>query len=578
MKREIIKKTELKAGPNLKDYTKSCCQFSWKDYYQELEWFPGKRINAAYNAVTRHAHSSATKDKLALVWEDETGRTKKFTFAQLEKESNQFANVLAQLRVKKGERVFIFLPRIPETYTCFLGILKNGAIAGMMFQAFGYDALRDRLKDSGARILITNSELVERIYKIKPDLPKLKKIILVDKRKVKRNEVCYRKEMSLASEEFRCKKMKPKEPAFMLYTSGTTGKPKGVVHTHFSLLQQHLTAKLVLDLKSEDPKEVYWCTADPGWVTGISYGILGNWSNGITSLVYAGRFSAEKWYSLIEKHRVTVWYTAPTAIRMLMKAGEVAPAKYNLSSLRHLCSVGEPLNPEAIRWGLRVFKLPFHDTWWQTETGAICIANYPSLNIKPGSMGKPFPGMEAAVLDGKGKKIVSGEGDLALKPGWPSQMKTIWKNEKKYHSYFKKGWYISGDKARQDQEGYFWFIGRRDDIIKTRGERIGPFEVESALLEFPGIVEAGVIGKPDPLYGEIIKAFVVLAEGYAPGKDFQEKVKKFIKRKLAGHAYPQEIEVRESLPKTRSGKIMRRVLKAQEMGLEIGDVSTLEKD
>ncbi len=570
-KHKIVKKLTVK--PNLQNYPENYKNFSWKKYHTELSWIKQGKINAAHNAVTRHA-LSAEADKIALYWQDEN-KAKKFSFAGLEKQSNRFANLLKKQGIKKNDRVFIFLPRIPQLYIAFLGILKTGAIAGTLFQAFGPDALKDRLKDCEAKFLITDSKLKQRIYPIKKDLPKLKKIIIVNQRKVQKGEISYLREMARAADQFKIKEMLPTDPAFMLYTSGTTGKPKGIIHSHLAILQQHLTAKLVLDLHKED---IYWCTADPGWVTGISYGILGNWSNGISTLVYNGKFSPEKWYSLIEKYKVSVWYTAPTAIRMLMKAGERIIKKYNLTSLRHLCSVGEPLNPEAIKWGLKVFQLPFHDDWWQTETGAICIANYPSLNIKLGSMGKPFPGIEAAVINEQGKRVIEKEGDLVLKPGWPAMMKEIWKNKQKYQSYFKKGWYISGDKARQDKEGYFWFIGRSDDIIKTRGERIGPFEVESALIEYPGIVEAGVIGKPDPLYGEIIKAFVVLAKDYSPPTDFPEKIKQFIKKKLAGHAYPKEIEIRTSLPKTRSGKIMRRVLKAQELGLDVGDLSTLEKD
>lgn len=583
-----VRNKRLKVMPNLKNYEKTYAGFKWQDYQEELEWFEGKkkrdrRINAAYNAVTRHALSE-NKGKVALYWEGEArgGKSvvKRYSFLDLEKQSNKFANVLKELGVKKGDRVFIFLPRVPEMYFAFLGILKTGAVAGTMFQAFGPAALVDRLKDSGAKFIVTNKDLVRRVYKIRNGLPRLKKVILVDKKEIDRKdkklgEVSYVKEMAKASDEFKVRKMKLDDAAFMLYTSGTTGKPKGVIHKHGSILQQHMTAKWVLDLKKDD---IYWCTADPGWVTGISYCILGNWSNGISSLVYAGRFSAEKWYGLIEKYKIRVWYSAPTAIRMLMKSGSKAVEKYDLSSLRHLCSVGEPLNPEAIRWGLKYFKLPFHDTWWQTETGAMCIANYPGLKIKLGSMGKPFPGIKAAVINEKGKKVVGKVGDLVLKPGWPSMMKEIWRNEKKYKSYFKYGWYLSGDKALQDKEGYFWFVGRGDDIIKTKGERVGPFEVESALVEHSGIVEAGVIGKPDPLYGEIIKAFVVLSKGYVAKKSFEEEVKMFVKRRLAGHAYPKEVEIRDSLPKTRSGKIMRRVLKAEEMGLKVGDTSTLEKD
>jgi len=563
----------MKKGSNLIDYKKVYREFRWKDHFSELDWFEKGKINAAHNAVTRHAISD-NKSRTAIFWEDENGKEKRFTFSQLEKLSNKFANVLKKQGIKKGDRVFIFLPRIPETYIGFLGILKTGATAGTLFQAFEKRALLDRLKNSGAKFVLTDKKLKTRIDKIRKDLPCLKKIIIVDKNKVKRGEVSYQIQMQRASDKFNAAKMKPEDAAFMLYTSGTTGKPKGVIHTHYAILQQHLTAKWVLDLKKDD---IYWCTADPGWVTGISYGILGNLSNGISSLVYSGRFSAEKWYSLIQKYKVTVWYTAPTAIRMLMKAGGEIVRKYRLRSLRHLCSVGEPLNPEAIKWGRKVFNLSFHDTWWQTETGSIIIANYPGLRIKLGSMGKPFPGIRAAILDKQGKPVINEQGNLAIKPGWPAMMKTIWRRKSKYESYFKRGWYFSGDKALQDKDGYFWFEGRGDDIINTRGERVGPFEVESALIEHPGIVEAAVIGKPDPLYGEIIKAYVVLAKDYSPPADFQEEIKKFVKKHLAGHLYPKEIEIRKDLPKTRSGKIMRRLLKAQELGLPVGDLSGLEK-
>lgn len=375
--------------------------------------------------------------------------------------------------------------------------------------------------------------------------------------------------------------MEPEESAFMLYTSGTTGKPKGVVHTHRAILLEHMTAKWVLDLREED---VFWCTADPGWVTGIGYGILGNWSNGASTLVYEGRFDPQKWYQLIEDYQVNVWYTAPTAIRMLAAKNSNLVKKFNLSSLRHLSSVGEPLNPEAIWWGIKAFGLPFHDNWWQTETGGILIANYPSLPIKPGSMGKPIPGIVAEIVNDKGEKLAVGKiGNLAIKPPWPSMMKTIWRRPKKYQSYFIKGvkqrieWYITGDLAYKDKGGYFWFVGRADDVIKTSGERVGPFEVESSLMEYPGVIEAGVIGKPDPLRGAIIKAFVVLKPSLRLSGALKLKLKEYVKTHLAGHAYPREIEFIDKLPKTRSGKILRRLLKAKELGLPIGDTSTLEE-
>jgi len=571
---KLVHKKKLKKEPNFGDYDGTVKDFRWKDMEKEIEFFKGRKINVAHNAIDRHANGWR-KNKVALYWEGADGEGEKYTFQDLKNLSNKFANVLKKMGVRKGDRVFLFLPRIPELYICFLGIVKTGAIAGTMFSAFGPQGIKDRLENSGAKFLITNSELKHRAYQIEKELPDLEKIILVGDKNFHHNEVCYEKEMEKASRDFKVREMDPEDHAFMLYTSGTTGKPKGVMHAHYSIIQEHITAKWVLDLHDDD---VYWCTADPGWVTGVAYEILGSWSSGVSQVVYEGRFNPEKWYSLIEKYKVSIWYTAPTAIRMLMKAGNRLPKKYDLSTLRHLCSVGEPLNPEPIRWSLKVFGLPFHDNWWQTEGGGILIANYPCMPIKPGSMGKPFPGVSAAIIDDNGKELPPRtEGDLALKPGWPSMMREIWRNPKKYKSYFRKKWYISGDKAWMDEDGYFWFIGRADDVIKTAGERVGPFEVESALVEHPAIVEAGVIGKPDKMRGEIIKAFVVLRERYKPTDKLMKDVQKFVKTRLAGHAYPREIEFRKSLPKTRSGKIMRRLLKAQELGLPLGDTSTLEK-
>ena len=555
MKEKIITK-KLKFTPNLLDYEKEVRNFKWPRV---------KKLNAAYQAVDRHAQGP-WKNKIALYWQGENGERKKYTFLELSFLSNQLANFLKSLEVKKGERVFFFLPRVPELYFGFLGTLKIGAIAGTLFSAFGPQALKDRLGNSGAKVLFTTKELYKRVEKIEKDLPKLKKIVLVE------NLI---QTLSKFSVKRKCLMMSPQEPAFMLYTSGTTGKPKGVVHTHQAILLEHLTAKWVLDLKEND---LYWCTADPGWVTGIAYEILGSWSNGASTLVYEGRFDPQKWYQLIEDYQVNVWYTAPTAIRMLAAKNSNLVKKFDFSSLRHLASVGEPLNPEAVWWGLKTFGLPFHDNWWQTETGGILIANYPAMDIKPGSMGKPIPGIKAAIVSDQGKVLLTGKiGNLAIKPPWPSMMKTIWRRPKKYQSYFQKGWYITGDLASKDKDGYFWFVGRADDIIKTSGERVGPFEVESSLVEYPGVVEAGVIGKPDPLRGEIIKAFVILKPSLKPSKALKAKLQQYVKTHLAGHTYPREIEFIDKLPKTRSGKIMRRLLKAKELGLPIGDTSTLEE-
>ena len=572
---KIIKKNikAMKIKPNLLNYDKTYKSFRYKSVDKDLSWFKNKKINAAYNAVDRHAEGWR-KNKVALYWVGEE-EEKKYTFLELSQLSNQFANALSKLKIKKGDRIFLFLPRIPELYVSFLGTLKTGAVVGTLFAAFGPEALYDRLKDSGAKIVITSPELKGRLDKIKRKLPDLKTIIVTGDYKAKKNEKNFTDLIKDEKNTYKIKEMKPKDKAYMLYTSGTTGKPKGVVHTHYDIIHQYLTSKWVLDLQEED---VYWCTADPGWVTGISYGILGPWANGTSSIVDARRFSAEKWYFLLDKYKVTVWYTAPTAIRMMMKEGSKIAKKYDLSSLRHMCSVGEPLNPEAIYWGVKTLGLVFHDNYWQTETGGIVIANYTGMNVKPGSMGKPFPGIKAAIVDSQGKKVKPGKaGNLVLKPGWPSMMIEVWKNPTKYKEYFNNGWYITGDKAMMDKDGYIWFVGRADDVINTAGHRVGPFEVESALIEHPAIAEAGVIGKPDKLYGEIIKAFISLNKGYVASDNLKADIKKFIKKKLSGHAYPKEIEFRDSLPKTRSGKIMRRVLKCQELGLPIGDTSTLEK-
>lgn len=575
MKVDIYKISEKKLTlpPNLEDYETAYKSFKWKDARLELDWFEGK-INAAYNAIDRHTQTWR-KNKIALYWEDEDGTKIKYTFGEMAILSNKLANLLKDFGVGRGDRVFIFLPRIPELYISFLGTVKIGAIAGTLFSAFQERALADRLGNSGASVVITNKELKARIDKVKKGLPELKHIITVDTDD-------FNKSMEHASDELRVAHMDPDDYAFMLYTSGTTGKPKGVMHCHKAVLSEHMTAKWVLDLRDGD---TYWCTADPGWVTGIAYEILGCWSLGVTSVVYAGRFDPKRWYKILEDYKVTVWYSAPTAIRLLMAAGTDLVRQFDLTNLRHLCSVGEPLNPEAIKWSVKAFGRPFHDTWWQTETGAICIANYPSMDIKGGSMGKPIPGLEASIVDDNGHEVgIDKEGNIALRPGWPSMMKAIWRRPHKYKSYFTGGWYISGDRGWKDKDGYFWFIGRADDVIKTSGERVGPFEVESALVEHPAVVEAGVIGKPDPVRGEIVKAFVVLDAKYKEklkNKSDEEKLKEelsqYVKSHLAGHAYPREIEFIDKLPKTRSGKIMRRILKAKEMGLPVGDTSTLEE-
>ena len=578
MNYETIRKPSFDSAPNLTDYEAERDAFSWEQIDEELDWLDGGALNIAHEVIDRHL-ATERRDKVALIWEGKDGDVETYTFADMAGLTNRFANVLTGLGAEKGDRVFTYLDRTPESFVALIGALKTGAIIGPLFSAFGPDAIKDRLQDSEARILVTNARLAKTVRDILPELPALETILIVNRDGAEfalgEREVDYLELMETASDEYEIVKTDKEDFAIMHYTSGTTGKPKGAAHAHHAVVGHYATAKYVLDLK---PDDIYWCTADPGWVTGTSYGIFGPWSNGITQVVYEGGFGAASWYHVIDKHRVTVWYTAPTAIRMLMKAGERVVEKHDLSSLRHMCSVGEPLNPEAVVWGEQAFGLPFHDNWWQTETGCIQIANYAIQDIRPGSMGRPFPGVEAAILNEEcDAEVPAGtEGNLALKAGWPSMFRTYWNKEALYRSKFKGEWYITGDRARTDEDGYFWFVGRADDVINTAGHMVGPFEVESALIEHPAVAEAGVIGIPDKMAGEIIKAFVSVKDGHEETDQLRAEIKQFARKKLAALSCPREIEFLPGLPKTRSGKIMRRLLKARELGLPEGDTSTLE--
>lgn len=560
------------SSPNLANYEQAYSEFRFEDIEPQFTWHETGKVNMAYEAVDRHAEGSK-KDQIALYYSD-SKRDEQYTFDEVRLQSNRFANVLRGLGITKGERVFIFMPRTPELYFSLLGSLKIGAIVGPLFEAFMETAVKDRLLDSNATAIITTPALLPRI--LRAELPDLKHIIVFgDDVEAGEGIIDYKQAMAAASDEAEIEWLGREDGMVIHYTSGSTGRPKGVLHVQNAMIQQYYTGKIVLDLQEGD---VYWCTADPGWVTGTSYGIFAPWLNGATIVVRGGRFSPQDWYSTLEKYKVTVWYSAPTAFRMLMGAGDDVVKNYDLSSLRHVLSVGEPLNPEVVRWGLRVYNHRIHDTWWMTETGAQLICNYPSMDIKPGSMGKPIPGVQAAIIDDQGNVLPPYRmGNLAIRVPWPSMMRAIWNNPSKYEEYFRlQGWYISGDSAYLDEDGYFWFQGRIDDVINTSGERVGPFEVESKLVEHPAVAEAGVIGKPDPLRGEIIKAFISLREGYEPSEELKQDIAKFVKIGLSAHAAPREIEFKDKLPKTRSGKIMRRVLKAWELNLPTGDLSTIE--
>jgi acetyl-CoA synthetase len=558
---------------NLSNYIDMYKEFDWQEAEKEFSWYETGRVNMAYEAIDRHA-VSYRKNKVALYYQD-GDRKEKYTFKEMKEYSNQAGNLLKSFGdVEKGDRVFIFMPRSPELYFAVLGAIKLGAIVGPLFEAFMEGAVRDRLQDSGAKILVTTRELLERVPI--DELPELKTIFLVGEGIEEEGKyIDFNRRLRESSKHLNLEWVDRTDGLILHYTSGSTGKPKGVLHVHNAMIQHYQTGKWVVDLKDED---VYWCTADPGWVTGTSYGIFGPWLNGASNVVVGGRFRPETWYQVIEDYGVTVWYSAPTAFRMLMGAGDEVVKRFNLTTLRHILSVGEPLNPEVVRWGMKVFHLRIHDTWWMTETGAQVICNYPCMEIKPGSMGKPIPGVKAAIVDDQGNELPPYRmGNLAIKKGWPSMMHTIWNNPQKFESYFMPGdWYVSGDSAYMDEDGYFWFQGRVDDVIMTSGERVGPFEVESKLVEHPAIAEAGVIGKPDPVRGEIIKAFVALRDGYEATEELKEEIRQFVKKGLAAHAAPREIDFRDKLPKTRSGKIMRRVLKAWELNLPTGDLSTME--
>ena len=558
---------------NLRDYDEMYKNFEWKEVEKNFSWSESGKVNIAFEAIDRHALGNR-KNKVALYYRN-ADRNEKYTFKEMMDNSNKAGNVLKNKGgVVKGDRVFVFMPRSPEIYFVILGAIKLGAIVGPLFEAFMEGAVRDRLADSEAKVIVTTPELVSRIPI--DELPALEHIFIVGEEVAEEGKLIdFNKYFSEADKQLDIEWMDLQDGLILHYTSGSTGKPKGVLHVHNAMIQQYQTAKWVLDLKEDD---IYWCTADPGWVTGTAYGIFGPWLHGASNVVVGGRFNPDVWYEAIESYGVTVWYSAPTSFRMLMGAGDAVVNKYDLRSLRHLLSVGEPLNPEVIRWGMKVFNLRIHDTWWMTETGSQLICNYPCMEIKPGSMGKPIPGVQAAIVDDQGNELSPNRmGNLAIKKGWPSMMKQIWNNPEKYDSYFMPNdWYVSGDSAYMDEDGYFWFQGRIDDVIMTAGERVGPFEVESKLVEHPAVAEAGVIGKPDPIRGEIIKAFIALRDGYEPSDELKEEIRQFVKTGLAAHAAPREISFKEKLPKTRSGKIMRRVLKAWELDLPTGDLSTME--
>ncbi|MDX1621854.1 MAG: acetate--CoA ligase, partial [Nitriliruptorales bacterium] len=575
---------------NLRDYERTRREFSWEVVRAEFDGLPGGALNIAHESIDRHADSDRA-GHVAIRWLPTTGDPVELTYADLAAESSRFANVLEGLGIDRGDRVFLLLGRIPELYVAALGTLKRGAVVAPLFSAFGPEPVRQRLQLGSGRVLVTTPALYHRkIVELRDSLPDLEHVLLAGDGADAFNDPSVhdlRKLLAVASTSYATAETAPDELALLHFTSGTTGTPKGAMHVHEAAVHHLASARLALDLRPED---VFWCTADPGWVTGTSYGIVAPLLVGATMIVDEAEFDAQRWYAILDEHAVTVWYTAPTAVRMLMKLGRGPLTDRDLSSLRFAASVGEPLNPEAVVWGNEVLGLPFHDNWWQTETGGIMIANFAAEAIKPGSMGRPLPGVEAAIAaratDESGVTTSfelldepDAEGELVLRAGWPSMFRGYLDQPERYARSFHDGWYLTGDLARRDADGYFWFVGRADDVIKSAGHLIGPFEVESALIEHPAVAEAGVIGVPDELVGNVIKAFVTLNPGHedVPRDALLRDLKAHARRSLGPAVAPRTIEIRDQLPKTRSGKIMRRLLRARELGLPEGDLSTLEE-
>ncbi|MCO5967838.1 acetate--CoA ligase [Actinoallomurus soli] len=579
----ISKRGTPRVRPNLVDYHRAGREFSWDDARARLSGLPGGRgLNIAYEAVDRHA-SGASGDAVALRCVGRHDELTEVTYADLRRDTSRFANVLCALGAGRGDRVFTLLGRRPELYVTVLGTLKNVGVLAPLFSAFGPEPIYERLRLGDARVLVTSVDLYQRkIAGIRDRLPGLKHVLVVGG-EAPEGTISFDRALAAASDVFDIPDTDPEDMALLHFTSGTTGRPKGAIHVHDAVVAHHATARFALDLHPED---VFWCTADPGWVTGMSYGVIAPLTCGLTMVTDAGDFDARRWYRVLAEQRVTVWYTAPTAIRMLMRHGAAVAGEYDLSALRFIASVGEPLNPEAVVWGQEALGLPIHDNWWQTETGAIMIANFAATEIRPGSMGRPVPGIEAALLErgpdgrarvenGRVRVITDGVGELALRPGWPSMFRGYLHEEDRYAKAFAGGWYLSGDIARRDADGYFWFVARADDVIKSAGHLIGPFEVESVLMEHPAVAESGVIGRPDPVAGEVVKAFVTLREGHEANDVLRRELIAFARRRLGAMA-PKEIVFDQDLPHTRSGKVMRRLLKSRELGLPDGDVSTLE--
>ena len=566
----------------LTNYDEARRHFDWADARHELTGRTDGTLNIAAEVLDRQIQLGRGNQRAARFIDRHWNRID-VTYAELQRGARRFANVLRSLGVERGAAVATLLGRIPELFTVALGTLAAGNVLSALFSAFGPEPLKTRLQLGHVRVLVTTDAFYRRkVAAIRESLPELRYVLIVrddPPRELPPDTLDLAAVLRIASEVYETAPTRDADVALLHFTSGTTGKPKGVTLPHASVIAQHATTRLVLDLH---PGETFWCTADPGWVTGIAYGVIGPLACGASLIVDREEFDPERWYRILAEERVEVWYTAPTAIRMLIKAGTALARAHAYPALRHLASVGEPLNAEAVTWGVEAFRLPFHDTWWQTETGSIMIANFAACEVLPGSMGRAIPGVEARVVrrsaGGRLEPIEAADevGEIALRPGWPSMFTGYLENPERYAAAFVDGWYLAGDLARRDPDGYFWFVGRADDVIKSAGHLISPFEIESTLMTHPAVAQAAVIGVPDPIAGQAVKAFVELRTGFTASEDLRSRILGHARHQLGAAVAPREIAFSDGLPRTRSGKIMRRLLRARELGLPEGDLSTLE--
>ena len=545
-------------------------------------------LNICYEALDRQVegsfrHSTAIR-YVPPTWSTERPDIQDISYEKLTNYTYKFSNALKKMGMKKGDVLFSLSPRIPELYTVALGTLRLGLVFSPLFPAFGSGPISTRMIKGKAKAIFSQASLFrKKVLPILNSLPTLEYIILIDDDGTLKDiphAIDFFQLMDEADSSPILEKTQPLDTALLHFTSGTTGEPKGAVHVHQAVVYHKLSGQFALDLR---PHDVFWCTADPGWVTGTSYGIISPLCHGATLLIDGAEFNATRWYEILKHFKIDVWYSAPTAMRMLMKAGEELPRNYDFSHIRFASSVGEPLNPEVIKWVKENLHITLHDNWWQTETGGIIVANDAKTEVRPGSMGKPLPGIEVALIKDISNDQISfaahhEHGEIAIRKGWPSMFTAYLENPERYSKCFMGDWYLSGDLAQKDEDGYYWFVGRKDDVIKTSGHLIGPFEVESVLMDHPAVLESAVIGIPDPVIGEMIKGYVVLKKAFPHSEEQKLEILAHARKKLGAALSPREIQFIDNLPKTRSGKILRRLLKARELGLPEGDLSTLESE